>query len=893
MDRKKLLLICCGILFANILVAQTIFTIDGLVYERVDVATVKVAKNDSSNVFGSVVIPPTIADDGNSYSVVSIGDSAFLYCRNLTSITIPNSVTSIGKDAFYNCDGLTSVTIPNSVTSIGETAFSRCRGLTSVSIPNSVTSIGKSAFYHCSGLTSITIPSSVTSIATHAFRSCTGLAHVKCLATNPPSLGSNVFNGVLSTCSLTVPCGSSDTYRSNSAWNAVFSGRISEEPSFELNASANDIRFGTVVINDGNRCNEKVLTATPSSCYHFTGWNDGNTENPRTITITQDTTFLANFEKSIYTKEIQATICSNKTYDFNGRLLSTEGTYIDTLQTINGCDSVVTLTLEVTPVVKDTMIYPSCGKEPFTHSWTISTLPAANGCDSITYGMLTVNPIIDTTISATICENTSYTENGFNESETGRYTQSLKTYLGCDSTVTLNLTVNPVKDSTINASICSGSTYTDNGFDVSAAGTYTQTLQTINGCDSTVTLNLTVNPIIDTTISATICEGTTYTENGFNISETGIYIDTIQTANGCRRITLNLTVNPVYDETINAAICEGTTYTENGFNVSAAGTYTQTLQTINSCDSIVTLNLSVNPVANTNLTDTICSGSTYTDNGFNESEAGTHILNLQTYLGCDSIVTLNLAVNPVYDETINAAICEGESYAENGFNENTTGTYTQNLHTYLGCDSTVTLNLTVNPVMNTTINAVICEGTSYTDNGFNVSTEGTYSQTLQTVNGCDSTVVLELKVAPNYNDTITATIKYGEFYDANGFFESERGEYVQHLNSQFGCDSVIILNLRVDDNLNVYIPNAFTPQSSPNEMFCIFSDEEDLMIDELVIYNRYGGVVFQSRGSKDCWDGKYNGSFVPQGTYSYHLIYHNRIAPKKKHRITGTVMVLK
>ena len=250
-------------------------------------------------------------------------------------------------------------------------------------------------------------------------------------------------------------------------------------------------------------------------------------------------------------------------------------------------------------------------------------------------------------------------------------------------------------------------------------------------------------------------------------------------------------------------------------------------------------------------------------------------------------------MNPVYDETINAAICEGESYAENGFNENTTGSYTQNLHTYLGCDSTVTLNLTVNPVMNTTINAVICEGTSYTDNGFNVSTEGTYSQTLQTVNGCDSTVVLELKVAPNYNDTITATIKYGEFYDANGFFESERGEYVQHLNSQFGCDSVIILNLRVDDNLNVYIPNAFTPQSSPNEMFCIFSDEEDLMIDELVIYNRYGGVVFQSRGSKDCWDGKYNGSFVPQGTYSYHLIYHNRIAPKKKHRITGTVMVLK
>ena len=454
-----------------------------------------------------------------------------------------------------------------------------------------------------------------------------------------------------------------------------------------------------------------------------------------------------------------------------------------------------------------------------------------------------VNPVASTTLTDTICEGSTYTENGFNESETGTYTQQLRTIHGCDSTVTLNLTVNPVASTTLTDTICSGSTYTDNGFNVSEAGTHTLHLQTIHGCDSIVTLNLVVNPVASTNLTDTICSGSTYTDNGFNVSE--------------------------------------------------AGTHTLHLQTIHGCDSIVTLNLVVNPVKDTNLSATICERTLYMENGFEVGTAGTHILNLQTYLGCDSIVTLNLAVNPVYDETINAAICEGESYAENGFNENTTGSYTQNLHTYLGCDSTVTLNLTVNPVMNTTINAVICEGTSYTDNGFNVSTEGTYSQTLQTVNGCDSTVVLELKVAPNYNDTITATIKYGEFYDANGFFESERGEYVQHLNSQFGCDSVIILNLRVDDNLNVYIPNAFTPQSSPNEMFCIFSDEEDLMIDELVIYNRYGGVVFQSRGSKDCWDGKYNGSFVPQGTYSYHLIYHNRIAPKKKHRITGTVMVLK
>ena len=644
---KKLLILFYGVIFTTLLSAQTYdaFEVDGLHYFII---------NDSSVMFAAdysraehLVIPSAVTYNGNTYTVISLRESVLMNSGRLISVVISNGVTSIGDNAFSSCRNLTSVTIPGSVTNIGYAAFSACTGLTSV----------------------------------------------RCMASTPPSLGSNAFLAINSTCILTVPCGSLAAYEA-SDWNTYFAGRISEVPD---TVYLQDSIYGTIKIFDSS-CSgtETVIEAIPNDCFIFYSWSDGNTTNPRTVT--------ENVNLGVYWQEVG----------------------------------------------------------------------------------------IQTTIDVQECEGNTFSEFGFNVDTTGVYYQFLQTLNGCDSIVTLNLVVNPVASTNLTDTICSGSTYTDNGFNVSEAGTHTLHLQTIHGCDSIVTLNLVVNPVKDTNLSATICERTLYMENGFEV-----------------------------------------------------GT------------------------------------------------AGTHILNLQTYLGCDSIVTLNLAVNPVYDETINAAICEGESYAENGFNENTTGSYTQNLHTYLGCDSTVTLNLTVNPVMNTTINAVICEGTSYTDNGFNVSTEGTYSQTLQTVNGCDSTVVLELKVAPNYNDTITATIKYGEFYDANGFFESERGEYVQHLNSQFGCDSVIILNLRVDDNLNVYIPNAFTPQSSPNEMFCIFSDEEDLMIDELVIYNRYGGVVFQSRGSKDCWDGKYNGSFVPQGTYSYHLIYHNRIAPKKKHRITGTVMVLK
>ena len=128
-------------------------------------------------------------------SVTSIGSEAFFVCKGLTSITIPNSVTSIGSEAFSNCSGLTSITIPNSVTSIGESAFSRCSGLTSVTIPNSVKSIGKCAFYYCSGLTSITIGNSVTSIGMGAFYNCSGLTSIT-IPNSVKSIGDSAFDGV-------------------------------------------------------------------------------------------------------------------------------------------------------------------------------------------------------------------------------------------------------------------------------------------------------------------------------------------------------------------------------------------------------------------------------------------------------------------------------------------------------------------------------------------------------------------------------------------------------------------------------------------------------------------------------------------------------------------------
>ena len=136
--------------------------------------------------------------------VRAIGDYAFYYCENLTSVAIPDSVTSIGGSAFSGCSGLTSVTIPDGVTSIGDYAFSGCSGLTSVTIPSSVTSIGDGAFSGCTELTSVTIPSSVTSIGWHAFENCTALTFMT-IPEGVTSIGNSAFSGCSGLTSVTIP----------------------------------------------------------------------------------------------------------------------------------------------------------------------------------------------------------------------------------------------------------------------------------------------------------------------------------------------------------------------------------------------------------------------------------------------------------------------------------------------------------------------------------------------------------------------------------------------------------------------------------------------------------------------------------------------------------------
>ena len=222
-------------------------------------------------------------------SVTSIGTSAFGDCTSLTSITIPNSVTSIGTSAFLDCTSLTSVTIGNSVTSIGNGAFGACSSLTSIIIPNSVTNIEDNAFYDCSSLTSVTIPNSVISIGSGAFYHC---SQVTMEGTTPPSISASTFSD---NATIFVPCSAMDAYLATPVWQFLDLHGL----NYNVNLTATE--GGSAQITAAN-CESSSVTieAYASENYQFKQWSDGNTDNPRTLTLTRDIALTAEFEEIPY-----------------------------------------------------------------------------------------------------------------------------------------------------------------------------------------------------------------------------------------------------------------------------------------------------------------------------------------------------------------------------------------------------------------------------------------------------------------------------------------------------------------------------------------------------------------------------------------------------------------
>ena len=250
--------------------------------------------------------------------VTSIGEYAFYDCSALTTLTLGNGLTEIKGQAFRNCTSLTDVTIPSSVTAIGDFAFYRCGSIASLVIDNSAAEIGKGAFYECAAMTtavlgdritgigveaffgctvlfSVDIPATVTALGDYAFRNCPAMTSATFRTVTPPAIGKAAF--FETPCTFYVPCGSKDAYKE--ALN-VNTERVEEKIiPFVYSVTSSDETQGTVTLTqEPVSCDDLTLAfqADAADGWQFKQWSDGNTDNPRTLTLTQDTVIIALFE---------------------------------------------------------------------------------------------------------------------------------------------------------------------------------------------------------------------------------------------------------------------------------------------------------------------------------------------------------------------------------------------------------------------------------------------------------------------------------------------------------------------------------------------------------------------------------------------------------------------
>lgn len=503
---------------------------------------------------------------------------------------------------------------------------------------------------------------------------------------------------------------------------------------------------------------------------------------------------------------IDYTICSNHSYNFFGNLLNQEGLYEHIETNANGCDVVTQLNLTVNPTSTIYLTDTICSGETYSvgtaHYSTsgnfVFITDNSYGCDSTIHLNLTVLPTHSINISESLCEGEDFTVGGTTYNNTGTYTVTLENSYGCDSVITLNLTINSIDTTYLIEEICEGEEFTVGSNSYAISGSYSELLTSSFGCDSTVFLNLTVNTNDTTYLTEEICQDEEFIIDTDTYNTTGNYSNTLTNIQGCDSVVyLDLTVNPTNTIYLTETICEGEEFTVGASVYTTTGSFSNTLNNMYGCDSTVHLDLTVNLNDTVDLTEEICAGDQFTVSTSIYNTTGLYTDVLTNMYGCDSTVNLNLTVHAVDTIHLIEHICEGDVFTVGTMNYDTTGTYIQVLTNTNGCDSTVNLNLTVNPTPITNLNEEICAGDVFQIGTLSYDTTGNYSTVLSTIHGCDSTVNLTLLVHSNNTTSLTEEICEGDAFSVGNSTYNTTGDFTTTLTNVNGCDSVVDLNLTV------------------------------------------------------------------------------------------------
>ena len=342
-------------------------------------------------------------------------------------------------------------------------------------------------------------------------------------------------------------------------------------------------------------------------------------------------------------------------------------------------------------------------------------------------------------------------------------------------------------------------------------GTTTYTCTVSDGItNQNVNVTIMVHPNEESDIYQTICENDIYNFFGEDLQTPGVYDHTIQTQYGCdSTIHLHLNNWDIYETPITDHFCQGEHYMFFDQALSASGIYYHMLESVHGCDSIIKLNLIQDPSYEVELWESTCEGGPgyYYQGDYLQPSAYPYTYLFETTLGCDSVVMLHVDQSDYNSKTYNVSLCATEyTWASNGVTYYETGTYYDTL-SYAGlCDSTLVLNLELRPSYSIEERQTSCDSYRWQNDTYNVDITFDHSTvyTHPYVNsyGCDSEVTLYLTI--NDHDEVDAPDVEAcdeYFWDPEGheitYTDHEdlvytmSGTYHRTYQNQYGCDSLV------------------------------------------------------------------------------------------------------
>ncbi len=508
--------------------------------------------------------------------------------------------------------------------------------------------------------------------------------------------------------------------------------------------------------------------------------------------------------------------------------------YSDTLYGVNqyGCDSLLFLAVDVLfPEYYDTTIYACANEAPFVvHNHTIlpdrdsiylDTLSyAASGCDSllVTIEVFTL-PLTDTLLDTTLCAGapefvwnnvTIFTEND------SIYHDTLVNRFGCDSLLTYDVKISPPDTFFVDTIFCQNEpafVWNEVTIQTQNDSSYQARLTNRYGCDSLVYLNVNLLPVSDTLIDTLLCYGSpAFAWNNLVVyaERDSTYTDTLVNEHGCDSLLfLEVNILPVNDIFIDTFICEDEpafVWNEQLVQTQNDSSYFAALQNVHGCDSLLTLNVNILRKTYSYTSDTINDiDIPYVWNDSSYFSEGIYSDTLTNSAGCDSILTLDLTVISVYITELYDTICRPDApYSWGGELIYTAGLYSDTLAHVSGSDSIINLYLTVWEESYSVLDTNICSSEApfwWNGNPYNVS--GTYFDTLTNAVGCDSLLTLNLIINEGVSsDTFVTACETYTWLDGTGATYTESGIY-EYSNGGAACADTMWLHLLISPPIDL------------------------------------------------------------------------------------------